>query len=64
VTGISFVDCTGICMPCSCKRRRRRTFSSRRRCTSAIVDCRSNSLGSDSFTKAIITFDCQNLIKE
>jgi hypothetical protein len=28
------------------------------------ADCMSKSLGSDSFTKAIITFYCQNSIKE
>jgi hypothetical protein len=51
VTGIPIVDCaTGTCVPCSCRSHSRRTFSSRRRCTSARADRRSRSLGSESFT--------------
>ena len=46
VTGIPAVNCAaGIGMPCSCKRYRRRTFSSRNRCISARADCRSRSVG-------------------
>jgi hypothetical protein len=51
VTGIPIVDCaTGTCVPCSCRRHSRRTFSSRTRCTSARADRRCRSLGSESFT--------------
>src|ERR1700688_833210 len=51
VTGIPIVDCaTGTCVPCSGRSHSRRTFSSRRRCTSTTADRRSRSLGSESFT--------------
>ena len=60
MTGIPIVDCaTGTCVPCSCRRHSRRTFSSRRRCTSTRADRRARSLDQNLSHAAIITFYCQ-----